>query len=430
MKLNRIKLSNFAGFTDFDCEFDGNITRLVGVNGSGKTTVGLTAIWACIKGIAEKNKDGQLIGERYRFIGHNKKTADIMVELYDEKKNNAKVVITNKISKDGNKIEFKADDNYPLSIDWLNNLLSVAFLSAKNFCQHSSKEQALLLGINTSEYDDKLEKAKVEYTVINRSIIKLGSRDAVTKVEKMDLGDLYNKRAVIVQFNNEIAVNDAKRANLKESITNSDDKIKRYELEIKKLQESIEAEKANKIAKQAELSAIQEVSAKSTAEIDEQIKNIEETNKKADLYDSYIKWQTEQVALSKQLSKNKADQDLIIKNRLAYITGFQFGLDDISVNDYGELLYKDRPINEPYFSKGELEVIVAKLYASRNPELKVRFIDDFEVLDEDNQEKLVTDLLSLGFQIITAEVGKQVVKNNTILLKECEKVDNYENELI
>ena len=69
MKIKSLKLTNFAKFTDFEIEFDGNITRLVGLNGDGKTTVGLNAIWAGIKGISLKCKDGQLFGDRFRFIG-------------------------------------------------------------------------------------------------------------------------------------------------------------------------------------------------------------------------------------------------------------------------------------------------------------------------------------------------------------------------
>ena len=87
MKIKKLKLDNFAEFTNFEVEFDGKITNLIGINGSGKTTIGLTAIWACLKGISEKSGKGQLIGERYRFIGSSKDTANIELTLLDEEKN-------------------------------------------------------------------------------------------------------------------------------------------------------------------------------------------------------------------------------------------------------------------------------------------------------------------------------------------------------
>ena len=46
MKLKSLKLKNFGKFTDFEIEYDDKVTKLIGMNGDGKTTVGLTAIWA------------------------------------------------------------------------------------------------------------------------------------------------------------------------------------------------------------------------------------------------------------------------------------------------------------------------------------------------------------------------------------------------
>jgi recombinational DNA repair ATPase RecF len=54
-------MKNFLNFTDFEVKFGDSITKMVGVNGAGKTTVGLTAIWSALRGIAEKNSNNQLI---------------------------------------------------------------------------------------------------------------------------------------------------------------------------------------------------------------------------------------------------------------------------------------------------------------------------------------------------------------------------------
>ena len=121
MKIKELKLRNFAKFTDFEIIFDDKITHLVGINGSGKTTVGLTAIWAGLKGISEKSGSGQLVGERFRFIGSKGATADIEIKLIDEDKK-GEVIIKNHISKDTNKITFEASEGYVINNEWLNNL--------------------------------------------------------------------------------------------------------------------------------------------------------------------------------------------------------------------------------------------------------------------------------------------------------------------
>ena len=128
------------------------------------------------------------------------------------------------------------------------------------------------------------------------------------------------------------------------------------------------------------------------------------------------------------LKENKQDQEKIKESRIEYIKSFDFGYADLTVDNNGMLLLKGRPIKEPYFSKGELELIVARLYVSLDPKLKVRFIDDFELLDEDNQKTLLDSLLEQGFQVITSEVGKTATSKNTILLRECKKVKSYEEK--
>ena len=84
-----------------------------------------------------------------------------------------------------------------------------------------------------------------------------------------------------------------------------------------------------------------------------------------------------------------------------------------------------RPIREPYF-KGELEVIVAKIASSIKSEWKTRFIDDFDLLDEVKQEKLLKELIDAGYQVITAEVGTAATKDGSIVLRECKVDDGVE----
>jgi hypothetical protein len=54
-----------------------------------------------------------------------------------------------------------------------------------------------------------------------------------------------------------------------------------------------------------------------------------------------------------------------------------------------------------------------------NPELKVRFIDDFDLLDDHNQELLIKNLTKRDFQIITASVGDTKKSDNSVLLRAC-----------
>jgi len=413
MKIKKLKLENFAKFTKFEIEFDNKITHLVGINGAGKTTVGLTAIWACLKGIAEKSKGDQLIGERFRFIGNNKATADIELTLIDEQKNDAEIKVKNHITKQSNQITFEAPKNYLINENWLNNLLSVAFLSAKNFTQLNSKEQALLLGIDTSKFDSEIANLKSEYTSINRQLRSYGELIEIPKTEHIDISN-------IIKFNDVQKEKYTKIEKAKDRLTEIERETNLKVVEIKKLESQLEQCKN-------ELKELDSKKEKGIVYIDElpkpkPLKDITETteqNRKADEYKAYIEKKKEKDQVQIELDENKSKQSKKEKERVNYIKSFNFGFDGLSVDENGGLLLNERPIKDAYFSKGELELIVANLYKSLNPDLKIRFIDDFELLDEDNQEKILKSLFDAGFQVITARVGKESKDSNSILLREC-----------
>jgi len=416
MKIKKLKLDNFVKFTDFEIEFDGKVTNLVGINGSGKTTVGLTAIWACLKGISEKNTNNQLIGEKYRFIGKDKATADIELTLLDEEKN-VEIKIKNHISKNANTITFDAPPGYKIDDEWVNNLLSVAFMSAKNFTQYSPKEQAILLGIDTSEFDKSIKDIKQDYTFINRQIRNMGEIRSVEKVEKVSISELLAEKDKIDEFN--------KRQDIQNnSIAVCKDELEQSMKLLQELYDRIETGKAHIEDLKNTLKGIQISEDKiDTVEIINKINNAEEINQKALFYEAYLEKKSEHDAASKQLAQNKKWQEEKAQEKIDYIKSFDFGFDGLSVGDDGGLLLNNRPINDLYFSKGEREIIVAKLHAAQNPGLKVRFIDNFELLDEKNQKGIIDNLLANGFQIITAQVGDDAEsKENTVLLRECKHV--------
>jgi len=468
-KLKGLKLKNFGKFTDFEIIFKDDVTRLVGVNGAGKTTVGLTAIWAGIKGISENNKGGSLIGERFRFIGSQKATADIEVIVYDEA-TKQQITITNHISKTGNQITC-APVQDP---EWLNNFLSVAFLSAKNFCSMTSKEQALLLGINTSTYDAEIKALKEEYTMINRELRAFGEIPAMEKVERVDVSELskqkeeiraklnnayrknketneklrneynqlvYKTRADVVKFNIDQDAKEEHIANIIACKNEILDICDRYDglidlVDISKLDAFIST-----MPKGEDHKFIEEEAAKIKAPvyidpempddtelrmIDIKILDASTTNEEANKYLQYLQRVEAKEAKRAELDANQCKQNEKEAERLAYIKSFKFGFEGLGVDEEGGLILHGRPVRDPHFSKGELEIIVANLHASMNPQLKVRFIDEFQSLDEDNQAKLLDTLLKEGFQVIIAEVGKEKKGDDTILLRECRQVESYQ----
>ena len=467
LKLKSEKLRNFALFENFEIVFDGRITRLKGKNGSGKTTVGLTGIWAGWKGIGENNSGGKLIGERFRFIGPKKPSADAIITIIDEATDPpVEIVVKNHIVSANNQITFTVSDpTYPVNENWLQNLLAVAFMSAKHFCAQSAKEQALLLGINTAGFDMNMKALKEGFTELNAVLKSIGEIVEVEEVGVIDVNILLDKKQAIrddlnkqyqenKKHNSELRkVYQAKVEEERQKIINLNKEQAEVSVIYNQAMDSLSQltklgykgkeviqwiDKAINSKRKAQIIAEPEVEEpkyidempddSELKEIDQRIADASTINQGATKYLEYLDKKRKRDEQQDLIEENKQKQADLLKKRIEYIKSFKFSLEGLSVDETGGLLLDGKPVRDPYFSQGEREIIVATLHAQVNPELKVRFIDDFDLLDSENQEKIEKMLLEAGFQIITSEVGTKKTKENTILLRECKIVESYPEE--
>lgn len=414
MKIKEIRAKNFAKFTDFELVLNDEVTRLIGINGSGKTTVGLTLLWAGFKGIAEKSKTNQLIGERFRFIGEGKKSLDIEIILHDEQTGN-EIKLKRHITKVLNQITIKSKDGRELSKDYIENLFNVTFLSASHFTSLSGKEQALALGIDVDEFDRKLVNEKSDASLLRKELKAIGEITRIEKAEKVSVSELLTERDNRLRYNAVQSGKIARQDEIQRVINEKQEEINKYQNIIKECADLIN--QYDKEYKEIEISSLHDIDV-----MDIQINNAEQINIQASEYEKFIETSGNKQNIEDDLEKNLSNQNIIINDRLKYIKSKSFGMPRLAINDEGELILNDKPIRPPYFSKGELEMVVAQISAGLNPELKVRFIDDFEMLDDANQEKIITKLSEKGFQIITAEVGDEKKGDGAVLLRECKVV--------
>ena len=415
MKLSKLKLKNFAKFEDFEMVFNDDITHLMGMNGDGKTTVGLTAIWAGFKGIAEKSKTGALIGQRFRFITEGKKSLDVEITLHDEKKD-MDIILTRHITKTANTIKIDSSSLYPeLTKEYMENLFNVAFLSASHFSALTGQQQAEAMGINTSKYDNDLIEEKDKAKDLRRYIKNIGTLTPVEHVEYVDIEEVLKRRKIAIEHN-------TKQSDKLKCINTYKESIQEYKDKIEELKKNITTNQTLLVETEADLEKSIDVEV-----IEEKIKNISETNKKAAEYDSYQKNNEQLISHQESLKASITNQKNISTDRLEYLQSKSFGIKNLSINENGELIKDGKLIRPPYFSKGELEMLVARIAMNLNPELKVRFIDDFEMLDDINQEKLIKNLTKRGFQIITATVGNKKKGDKSVLLRECKVIGGSVN---
>jgi len=433
------------------------------MNGSGKSTVGLRGLMACINGIAEKK--GGILGERFRFIGKNGASADVEYEFIDEKTEET-FTIRNHITKQSNNITFKSSGSAPIGDDWLKGFLNTSLMSARAFCGLSGIEQARALGIDTTSFDEELKGYKTEATGLNARLKAFGTIEGVEEVLPIDLTELDNRHKEITN-----KLNDEYKKNREE---NSRRRREREEL-IEQAKKSVEIWQADQSGIEARLNVCVGALNVLTEEgydgkevqlfidalprpekhppeemtnipdlelidpempdsseltvIEEEKSKAFETNIKAERYQVYISKKAEKEEVERLIAENKKNQAQCIESRGTYMASHNLGFKGLSIDEEGYLILNDRPINENYFSTGELEIIVAKMHAAQNPEFKCRFIDDFERIDENNQEIILKELIDAGFQIIIAEVGEgDTGKENVIVLEECRIKDEGEDK--
>jgi len=461
IRLTGTRLKNFAGFPAISVDYPEGTSYLCANNGGGKSTLTLTQIQACIKGIGEKNDGGNLIGSRFRFIGSSSSSADV-INIFHDSREDRTFEIKNHITEGSNKITVKAGDDKPIRPEWLSDFLSISLMSEKHFCGLSSKDQAVALGIDTKPFDDRIKELKTEYTIINRAITAFGEIAVVEECLPVNIATLKESRKKIADslnsifiknrkensdkrtaYENERRSHDAAIAAIREDNRNREGVIvdcegaltiliahgykgEEAKVFVESLQPPIPVHEFDK----PEPDYINEVPDNhQLVNIDKQIEDAYETNASAEKYQAFVKRVAEKAAKVKELEDNKAAQKTESDARISYINQFDFGFSGLTTNEAGELQLNERPIKDPYFSTGERIKIVAKLMRSRAPLFKTVFLDSACELDPDNLKKLLDELVADGFHpIVSIPNEKPIDGEQCIVLRECKILNAEEGE--
>jgi hypothetical protein len=462
IKMLSAKLKNYGPISELKCKFFDGVTTFVGLNGSGKSKI-LESIVSCVKGVAKKS--GGIVGDRYRFIGSLGKSSDVEYEFIDENTGTT-FFIKNHITASSNSISIRTSDGEPIGEEWLRCFMNVSLMSATAFSQLPGKEQAEMLGIDVSSFDNELEKLKQEATELRAQIKSFGDIEVVEKVEKIDIAELNKLEAEIEanlnsQYISNRNENEKRRKKNLEVEKEAEDVIKKWhdethkrvELKMfledalirlvnngykgKEVQEFIETfpepdPEPNIVMNKLELIEPEMPDNTELKEIRAQIEAAWENNARAQEYLTYKNIIDDRETLKKRLSENFDARVECIAARNEYLSSHDFGFKGLSVDLNGDLVLSvngenARPLKQPFFSKGEMEMIMARLHIAMNPEFRVRFIDDFECITEPNDEKILKMLLDNGFQVVVAEARKPGKRENEIVIKEC-KIETEEDE--
>lgn len=451
MKIKNIMLKNFAEVKEITVNIGPGITYLIGENGASKTTVGLNGLWFILKGLAQK---GDVFhGERFRFIGPYGKSAKGEVNLFDEE-NNIEINIKRKLTKGKTDLEIKASDGRELGQKFLDNLFNVFLINPWGFVELSAKEQALSLGVDTSEYDQKRKDLYDERTEINREVTRLkgvvetaGSPEPVKMIDVQTLmeeqEEIEKKNKAIEQKANEERGQKLKDAllhnqaqekivaeknKLTEDIDYKQGQINRLQKEIKDLKAKVDSLPPPQPLISTDIKE-EPLQLEGTSDIKNQIASATEINERAMKYNQY-KRDLEALEKAKAEKANKEEElEQIDHDKISYIQAQKLPFSNMGIDENGGLLVEGKPFKPPYFSAGEIGRMVPKLMASQNPGLKFVWVPESQNIDETNRKALFEALAGQGFQVMAELVGtKKRQDYHSILLREGEIVESYEDK--
>lgn len=141
----------------------------------------------------------------------------------------------------------------------------------------------------------------------------------------------------------------------------------------------------------------------STAELEAQIANFEETNRKVAENAERTRRLEEADALSDQRDALTKEIEEVRAERLALLKDADFPLDGLSVNDAGELVYNGQPWD---CMSGSQQLIVSCAIASRvNPSCRFVLMDKLEQLDLDTLKEFDAWLRTQDLQCIATRVS-------------------------
>jgi len=476
-KLKNVTAKNFASFTEIECSFDQNLSYLVGKNGEGKSTLGVDILWIVMQGVGQKSTSKgtiPMVAERYQIIGNQGKSAKLTITLHDTK-TNKDILVKRKITPDGTELSFEAEPGMNLDQKFLNDLFSEFLINPKRFLQLTPQQQSVALGIDLSEYDKELKGLKENYTLLNRDYRNIGEIVEVPEVQSVDVTALVEEKNKRVAFN-EIQIG---RTNAIETAKTALDKIKAEHeamglshTELSRIYTTLYQDILPTIEKcQSEGAKIIVPSIKgiflqihetlqiyqskfpeqvgridkgndyieklpkpeplqTIVTLDAEIAEASTINVQASKYQDYLKTIKKKEDLEVELNDNKRKQEKVLKLRTNKIKSFNLPFKDTEINENGELMLKGRYLQEQYFSVGELTVIVPMLIISamrasgKEVEFPFVYVENFSLLDDDNQQKIVEFFAKNNIQCVCEIVASNPTgKQNEIFLRDSKIVE-------
>lgn len=387
VKIMCFSAGNFKALKAFYCEpKPEGLTVIGGGNGSGKSSC-LDALAFAVGGARHRPSNPKREGA----VGDTTLHVDLSNGITVERKGkNLSLTVTDR-------------DGARHGQELLDALVSQIAIDLPKFYNASAKDKAHMI-LDTLGIEDKLaelarrEKEKYDTrTVVGREADRK-QKAAEDMPWHEDAPDEPVSVAELIRKQQEILSRNGIREEHRRNLESNKNALESVNTELKRLSKHREELVAKITSAESE-----DFTLESTAEIEAQIADFEDTNRKVAENAERTRRLEEADALSDQRDALTKEIEGIREERLALLKDADFPLDGLSVNDAGELVYNGQPWD---CMSGSQQLIVSCAIASRvNPQCRFVLMDKLEQLDLNTLAEFDAWLKTQDLQCIATRVS-------------------------
>jgi len=402
MKIAGIRIENYKNIELAELELDSKMNIISGKNGAGKSSV-IEAMIDAIKGKQSLGKNPE------RKINKGKDKAVIQLETNE-------LYITRTITPKDVYLKAERIDGKPVTQTDLNNLFEESTIQITKMLHLSPKEQIdfvkEIAKIDTSEVENKYKQVYDERTFDNRMLKQkkaiLDDLGEVPKVKSVDSMEISNGLQEALAKNAAITKKITRKKELRAKMDDTTLKIVEIQAALKKQEEYLKDLQRQEI----EIVETEEMLI-DTTEFSKKLEQADEINRQARKYAEYKKISIEVMQAKKKVEKRNDDLENLLKEREAIIANANLPFNGIEFDKNLGVVIKRIPFSE--HSTAEKISIMAKIYAKQNPLLKVIYIKDGSLLDNETMKEIVEDQELGDYQFLIELVGET---ENSIIIRE------------
>ena len=387
VKIMCFSAGNFKALKAFYCEpKPEGLTVIGGGNGAGKSSC-LDALAFAVGGARHRPSNPKREGA----VGDTTLHVDLSNGLTVERKGkNLSLTVTDR-------------EGARHGQELLDALVSQIAIDLPKFYNASAKDKAHMI-LDTLGIEDKLaelarrEKEKYDTrTVVGREADRK-QKAAEDMPWHEDAPDAPVSVADLIKKQQEILSRNGIREEHRRNLESNKSALESVNAELKRLSKHREELVAKITSAESE-----DFTLESTSEIEAQIADFEETNRKVAENSERTRRLEEADALSDQRDALTKEIEEIREERLALLKDADFPLEGLSVNDAGELVYNGQPWD---CMSGSQQLIVSCAIASRvNPQCRFVLMDKLEQLDLDTLKEFDAWLRTQDLQCIATRVS-------------------------